>query len=248
MTCYFLAFEDDYATDEGSTRCWVTLLPLSAGGAWVDYVYALVSLETAPVKGAKAVEKPAKVVADDSGIPGVVAFDSQGWPISSGAPGADSLPHDHASGPIAYSVTPPMGGDHNAKWMNCGVYSQPVPSERAVHNLEHGAVWITYRPDLPAAGVEALKAFVRRQLLVVLSVKGQMVDTHQRYIDLSPFPGLPAPIVISSWAHQLRVRSPGDPRLGQFVETFRVSPKYSPEYGPTCQNQPPALGGVPEFS
>ncbi|MFL6758942.1 hypothetical protein [Sphingomonas sp.] len=59
----FLAFEDDFANDEGSTRCWVTLLPLSAGGAWVDYVYALVSLETVPAKGSKAAEKPAKAEA-----------------------------------------------------------------------------------------------------------------------------------------------------------------------------------------
>src|SRR3954447_10704973 len=56
----FLAFEDDIASDEGSTRCWVTLLPLSAGGAWVDYVYALVSLETDSAKAAKPAAKPAK--------------------------------------------------------------------------------------------------------------------------------------------------------------------------------------------
>src|SRR5438309_3084612 len=43
----FLAFEDEYETADGKTRCSVTLLPLSAGGAWVDYVYALVSVETA---------------------------------------------------------------------------------------------------------------------------------------------------------------------------------------------------------
>src|SRR6476469_10972151 len=55
----FLAFEDEYSTDEGATRCWVTLLPLSAGGAWVDYVYALVSTD-APAKGAKATGAPAK--------------------------------------------------------------------------------------------------------------------------------------------------------------------------------------------
>jgi hypothetical protein len=54
----FLAFEDEFSYDGGSTSVWITLLPLSAGGAWVDYVYALVSLEETPVKGAKAVEKP----------------------------------------------------------------------------------------------------------------------------------------------------------------------------------------------
>jgi Protein of unknown function (DUF3105) len=196
----------------------------------------------------KTVEQPATVVPDDSGIPGVVAYDSRGWPTGSGTPTAASLPHNHAAGPILYSVTPPVGGDHNSRWMNCGVYSQPVPSERAVHNLEHGAVWITYRPDLPAADVAALRDFVRRQTLVVVDVGGHPIETHQRYLDLSPFPGLPAPVVASSWAHQLRVRSAADPRLQRFVDTFRVSPKYSPEYGPTCRDQPPGIGGVPDFS
>ena len=47
----YLAFEDEFATLERATRCWVTLLPLSAGGAWVDYVYGLVSLEVVPAEG-----------------------------------------------------------------------------------------------------------------------------------------------------------------------------------------------------
>jgi hypothetical protein len=58
----FLAFEDDFEGPEGKTRCWVTLLPLSAGGAWVDYVYALVSLDNAP---AKASAKKAKAPEPD---------------------------------------------------------------------------------------------------------------------------------------------------------------------------------------
>jgi hypothetical protein len=56
----FLAFEDEFATADGATRCWVTLLPLSAGGAWVDYVYALVSLEGTPAKGAEPAKKATK--------------------------------------------------------------------------------------------------------------------------------------------------------------------------------------------
>ena len=64
----FLAFEDDFSDEGGDTRVWVTLLPLSAGGAWVDYVYALVSLEGAPVKGAKAAEKPAKAQAEPESV------------------------------------------------------------------------------------------------------------------------------------------------------------------------------------
>src|SRR5207237_2272559 len=49
----FLAFEDQFDGPEGKTRCWATLLPLSAGGAWVDYVYALVSFDSEGDKAAK---------------------------------------------------------------------------------------------------------------------------------------------------------------------------------------------------
>ena len=75
----------------------------------------------------------------------MVAYDTTGWPATSkNGPAGKGLGHNHVTGPVTYSVTPPVGGDHNAIWMNCGVYSQQVPTERAVHNMEHGAVWITY--------------------------------------------------------------------------------------------------------
>ena len=41
------AFEDEFATNDGVRRCWVTLLPLSASGTWIDFVYAFVSLDGA---------------------------------------------------------------------------------------------------------------------------------------------------------------------------------------------------------
>ncbi|MHB8451912.1 MAG: DUF3105 domain-containing protein [Mycobacteriales bacterium] len=162
-----------------------------------------------------------------TGIQGVVAYDTTGWPTdSNNGPAAKALPHNHVTGPVTYSVTPPVGGDHNGAWMTCGVYDQPVPVERAVHNLEHGAVWITYQPSLPPAEVGQLRAFEARQ-----SVVG---STGSRYVDLTPFPGLPTPIVISSWGFQLRLSSPADPRLQQFVDKFRASAKYTPEYGGSC--------------
>jgi hypothetical protein len=62
----FIAFEDEFPTADGVTRCWATLLPLSAGGAWVDYVYALVSVEGAPAKVAEPAKKPKKAEAPDT--------------------------------------------------------------------------------------------------------------------------------------------------------------------------------------
>jgi hypothetical protein len=130
---------------------------------------------------------------------------------------------------VTYLVTPPVGGQHNATWMNCGIYDKPVPDERAVHNLEHGAVWITCQPSLPASEVSQLRAFVEKQTMLP-SAEG----APSRYMDLTPYPGLSSPVVISSWGFQLKAGSPGDSRLQQFVDKFRASPAYTPEHGGAC--------------
>lgn len=171
-------------------------------------------------------QPPALQVANTTGIAGVVAYDTAGWPADShNGPAAQALGHNHVDGRVIYSVVPPVGGDHNAEWMNCGVYDQPVPAERAVHNLEHGAVWITYQPSLAASEVKQLWAFEARQ---------SRLQGGSRYIDVTPYPGLVSPIVASSWGFQLRLSSASDPRLQQFVNKFRYSPTYSPEYQGPC--------------
>lgn len=194
----------------------------------------------AGVSGKTTVQAQPKRVPDTSGIKGVLAWDTKGWPGNGKSyPGA--LQHDHVPGPVKYVVTPPVGGPHNAIWMNAGVYTKPVPSERAVHNMEHGAVWITYRPNLPASQVKQLVALVSRQSMIP---EGQDAN---RYVDLSPWQNtkLPSPIVISSWGHQLRVSSPTDPRLQKFIDTFRHNKKYSPEYGAAVDGIPVQTGGRP---
>lgn len=124
---------------------------------------------------------------------------------------------NHVEGDVDYAQTPPAGGDHNAMWLNCGVYSEPVPNVNAVHSLEHGAVWITYDPArLDEAGVDA----IRQQL-------------PSSYIILSPFEGLPSPIVASAWNAQIQVDSPTDPRIREFLESYWRSTN-APEPNAAC--------------
>ena len=195
--------------------------------------------------GATTVEEPATPVTNSSGIKGVLAFDTTGWP-GDGSTHQGALQHDHVTTPVKYSVLPPVGGPHNPIWMNAGVYTKPVPTERAVHNLEHGAVWITYNPNLPAAEVKTLTAFVTKQTLIpeAASSVGFSGESN-RYVDLTPWASntLPSPIVISSWGYQLHVTSPTDPRLQQFVDTFRYKQKYSPEFGGPVDGVPVQTGG-----
>jgi len=123
----------------------------------------------------------------------------------------------HVEGEVAYAQTPPAGGDHNAVWLNCGVYSEPVPNVNAVHSLEHGAVWITYDP---ARVGEADVAKLREQL-------------PSSYVILSPYDGLPSPIVASAWNAQLQVESADDERIGEFLAAYWRSTN-APEPNAAC--------------
>lgn len=127
------------------------------------------------------------------------------------------LARDHVTGAVTYPQTPPVGGKHSGTWQNCGVYSAPIPKEEAVHSLEHGAMWITYRPGLPASDLAAL----------LDDVSGEP------YALVSPYPGLPSPIVASAWGVQLKLNSASDPRLKTFVDTYKSGSK-APEPGGEC--------------
>lgn len=140
-----------------------------------------------------------------------------------------TVTRDHTTEAVAYEQTPPVGGDHSSTWLNCGVYSQPVKNELAVHALEHGAVWVTYDPALPAEQVARLTA--------------ALPDT---YIVLSPYDGLPGPVVASAWGTQLVLTGVDDPRLAEFVKAYRQGPQ-TPEPGAACTggsegDLPPASG------
>ena len=125
----------------------------------------------------------------------------------------------HQDSLLTYAQTPPVGGPHNPVWQNCGIYDQPVANENAVHSQEHGAVWITYRPDLSAEEVEALRAQIRGK----------------RYTLLSPYPDLPAPVVASAWGVQLLLDGPNDPRIASFITTYAQGPQ-APEPGAVCHS------------
>ena len=123
----------------------------------------------------------------------------------------------HVEGTVDYPQNPPAGGPHNQYWLNCGVYDQPQQNENAVHSLEHGAIWVTY----DAARVSGDELATLRSLLP------------STYAILSPYEGLPSPIVVSGWNTQLKVDSASDPRIAEFFEEYWRSQNV-PEPGAPC--------------
>jgi len=72
----FLAFEDNFSNADGLTRCWITMLPLSSCGSWVDYVYAFVTLDKASTKSVTA-KTPDPVVEEQQVQPESDAHDAE---------------------------------------------------------------------------------------------------------------------------------------------------------------------------
>jgi hypothetical protein len=124
---------------------------------------------------------------------------------------------DHVEGPVDYPSVPPAGGPHNGVPQQCGVYTEQVPAEHVVHSLEHGAVWVTYDPDLPEGQVDQLTE----------AVEGDP------YGLLSPLPEQEAPIMLTAWGRQLAVDSADDDRIGEFLSTYTSGPQ-TPERGAAC--------------
>ena len=114
----------------------------------------------------------------------------------------EGLTNDHTDEDVDYPTSPPAGGPHDPAWLDCGVYDEPVRDENAVHDLEHGTVWISYRPDLDADDVSSLARALPDNGI------------------LAPYDDLPAPVVVTVWERQLLLTGVDDPRLALFLAGF----------------------------
>ncbi len=139
-----------------------------------------------------------------------------GEPVDlSGVQTYDITDRSHSVDDLDYPQTPPAGGAHAPVWLECGVYDEPVRDENAVHDLEHGTVWITYDPTLPEREIDALVE--------------QLPDNGI----MSPYVGLPSAVVVTVWGAQLALERAGDPRLALFIEEYGDG-HTAPEFGASC--------------
>lgn len=189
------------ATRRGAASIILVVAVLTTGCASDDESSSDVT-PTGPTVPALAGAAPTTVVAPE-GIVGVVAW--------------SGLSRDHSSANLVYPMSPPVGGDHAPIWQTCGFYDQPIASANAVHSLEHGAVWIAYRPDLSAEEIASIRSATTSFVLA------------------SPYTGLQPKVVVSAWERQLVLDSVTDPRLAQFISTYVQGPQ-TPELGATCSD------------
>src|SRR5690606_24102580 len=89
-------------------------------------------------------------------------------------------------------------------------------AEHAVHSLEHGAVWLSYHPDLPADQVALLE---------------ELGDDD--YMLVSPVPEQQSPVAATAWDHQLERDTADEKTLKAFIREYKQGAQ-TPEPGAAC--------------
>lgn len=115
----------------------------------------------------------------------------------------------------AYNSNPPTSGPHWGDGVaGPGIKDGSVPDELLIHSMEHGAVIVWYKNDLPADQVEKIKT-------AFTDASGKKIMT--------PRKNLTIPVALTSWGRLLELKTVDTAKIREFIE---VNNDRAPEKAP----------------
>jgi len=100
-----------------------------------------------------------------------------------------------------YNSNPPTSGWHYVVPANWGIYDKPLVDEKALHNLEHGGIWISY------TGIDNQ---TKDSLEKIAKANSQSVI-------MSPRDANDAPIILASWTRLEKLDNYNEERILDFI-------------------------------
>jgi hypothetical protein len=121
------------------------------------------------------------------------------------------------SPPPSWNSFPPTSGRHFYQPLIFGIYTEPVPEIRAVHNLEHGAVILQYGNKVSAADVAKITTWYRKDANAVL---------------VAPLPKLGKKVALTAWTRWAECTGFNEKAANAFRTAFRYQApeKFPPSY------------------
>lgn len=114
--------------------------------------------------------------------------------------------------PFTYTSNPPVSGPHDSQPADWGYYEQGVPDTKALHNLEHGGIWISYKPNvLSNEEINSLK---------------KLAEKYDKRLIVSPRPTNDSNIAVASWTRLEKMESLDLEFINNFLT---INPNNSPE-------------------
>ena len=116
---------------------------------------------------------------------------------------------------VVYNSEPPTSGPHMPQIAAWGMYTQAIPKEYQVHNLEDGGVLIQYScpkecPDL----VKKLEALFQKYK------KRAESEKKYKHLVIAPYPGLDSRIVLTAWTKMDKFNDFDEARIDRFIEAY----------------------------
>ena len=138
-------------------------------------------------------------------------------------PALPRAPHYQTLNPTPapkWNSFPPTSGRHYYQPLIFGIYTEPVPEIRAVHNLEHGAVILQYGDKVSKAGVAKITAWYRQDANAVL---------------VAPLPKLGDKVALTAWTRWAETTGFNEKVANDFRRAFRYK---APEHYPKSYLNP----------
>ena len=105
-----------------------------------------------------------------------------------------------------YNSNPPTSGDHYDTPVRAAVYSQELPDENLVHNLEHGHIWLSYQDEGDTDTIETLT-----------EIQGQFPS----WVVVTPRTANDNPVVAAAWGRMLPLDTADADAITAFILRYR---------------------------
>lgn len=123
-----------------------------------------------------------------------------------------------------YNSNPPSSGPHWPSPVKNGIYDSSLPDEQLIHNLEHGHVWIAYKPCEPglqssqASPDAGLKPCAPDEVKAKLK---EIVEKDDWKVVLEPRDKNETMIALVSWGRVLKMDQFDEAKVKDFIKTYR---------------------------
>lgn len=105
-----------------------------------------------------------------------------------------------------YNSNPPSSGPHWQGPAKNGFYDSALPDEQLIHNLEHGHIWIAYKPDVGDEIKNKLKEIVQKEDWKLVVASREVNDTKIAFV---------------AWGRVLKMDEPDYAKAEDFIRTYR---------------------------
>ena len=124
--------------------------------------------------------------------------------------------HINPSDPLPglYLTNPPVSGWHYSQPAEWGIYDKEMPDQTLIHNLEHGGIWISYKPDAPQELIDNLK---------------KLAGEYKRKVILTPRAANDSLIALAAWGRLDKFDYWDEARIKKFIKAFKNK---GPEFVP----------------